>query len=350
MTVAVALLAYAACAGAMGARLLARARWAVRAPLLASVTYLAAAWSVVAAAGLAGLALAVHATALGSGLSQLIGACVIRLRDTYATPGGALVAGLGLVLAAAVAGRTAIAAVTHLRAVRRHALRHTQAVRLLGRQDPALGAVLVEHAQPAAYCVAGPDPTVVVTTATLHALDRDQMAAVLAHERAHLAWRHHRLVALARIAQQLLPFLPLMRETTAQVTRLVEMHADDTAIRSHDSRTLATALVVLSEQGALAAGPAVAGLGAAGLAATGLAATGLAATGPGPAELGATELSAAAADALQRLQRLLRPAEPLGRLRRQLLRAAAGGLALTPVLLALTPALVALALGRVPAA
>ena len=340
MTVAVALLAYAACAGTMGARLLARARWAVRAPLLAAVTYLAAAWSVVAAAGLAGLALAVHATALGSGLSQLIGACVIRLRDTYATPGGALVAGLGLVLAAAVAARTAIAAATHLRAVRRHALRHTQAVRLLGRQDPALGAVLVEHAQPAAYCVAGPDPTVVVTTGTLHALDRDQMAAVLAHERAHLAWRHHRLVALARIAQQLLPFLPLMRETAAQVTRLVEMHADDTAIRSHDSRTLATALVVLSERGALATGPAVAGLGAAGLAAT----------GPCPTELGATELSVAAADALQRLQRLLRPAEPLGRLRRQLLRAAAGGLALTPVLLALTPALVALALGRVPAA
>lgn len=339
MTVAVALLAYAVCAGTVGARLLARARWAVRAPLLAIVTYLAAAWSVVAAAGLAGLTLAVHATALGSGLSQLTGACVIRLRDTYATPGGALVAGIGLALAAAVAARTVIAAATHLRAVRRHALRHTQAVRLLGRPDPALGAMLVEHAQPAAYCVAGPDPTVVVTTATLRALDRDQMAAVLAHERAHLAWRHHRLVATARIAQQLLPFLPLMRETAVQVARLVEMHADDTATRAHDTRILATALVLLAERGGLAASPAVSGLGA-----TGLAATGLAATGPW-----ATELGAAGADALQRVQRLLRPAEPLGRLRRQLLRAAAGALALAPVLLALTPALVALALGRVPA-
>jgi len=330
VTVALALLAYAVGAGTTGARLLARARWAVRAPLLASVTYLAAAWSVVAAAGLAGLALAVHATALGSGLSQLIGACVIRLRDTYATPGGALVAGLGLALAAAVAARTAVAAGTHLRAVRRHALRHTQAVRLLGHQDPALGAVLVEHPQPAAYCVAGPDPTVVVTTGTLRALDHDQMAAVLAHEQAHLAWRHHRLVALARIAQQLLPFLPLMREAATQVARLVELHADDTATRAHDTRTLATALVLLAERGALAPIPAVTGLGA---------------LGSCPSELGA-----AGADALQRVQRLLRPAEPLGRLRRQLLRAAAGGLALTPVLLALTPALVALALGRVPGA
>jgi len=174
-----------------------------------------------------------------------------------------------------------------------------------------------------------------VTTATLHALDRDQMAAVLAHERAHLTWHHHRLVALARIAEQLIPFLPLMRETATQVARLVELHADDTATRTHDSRTLATALVLLAEQGGLAPSPAVTGLGA---------------TGLGVPGLGATGLDAAGADALQRVQRLLRPAEPLGRLRRQLLRAAAGGLALTPVLLALTPALVALALGRVPAA
>ena len=36
-------------------------------------------------------------------------------------------------------------------------------------------------------------------------------------------------MALARIAGQLLPFLPLMRETATQVARLVEMHADDKA-------------------------------------------------------------------------------------------------------------------------
>jgi hypothetical protein len=53
---------------------------------------------------------------------------------------------------------------------------------------------------------------------------------------------------------------------------------------------------------------------------------------------------------VQRIHRLLGPAEPLGRVRRQLLRAGAGALALAPVLLALTPAVVALALGRVPAA
>ena len=132
MTVAVILLAYAGSVGILGARVLARAQWTARAPLLGALTYLAAGWSVVAAVGLAGLTLAVHATALGGGLSLLIGACVRRLRALYATPGGATVAELGLILAGAVVARTALTAVTHLRAVRRQALRHAQTARLAG--------------------------------------------------------------------------------------------------------------------------------------------------------------------------------------------------------------------------
>jgi Zn-dependent protease with chaperone function len=315
VTVAAVLLIYAAGAGTLGGRVLGRARWPARAPLLAIITYLTAAWSVVTALGLAGLTLAVHATALGGELSQLIGACVLRLRDAYATPGGAAAAGRGLTLAAAVTARAALTAVTHLRAVRRHAVRHAQAARLVGRPDAALGAVLVDHDRPVAYCIAGPDPTVIVTTAALRTLNPDQLNAVLAHERAHLASHHHRLLAAARIGRQVLPFLPLMREADTQITRLVEMHADDAATADRDTRPLVTALVVLAAAG-----------------------------GPTPG------LAAAATDAAQRITRLLRPAEPLSRARRQLLRAGAAALALTPALLALTPAIVALALGRVPTA
>jgi Zn-dependent protease with chaperone function len=315
VTVAAVLLVYAAVAGTVGARLLGRARWAVRAPLPGIVLCLAATWSVLAALGLAGLTLAVHATALGGELSQLIGACVLRLRAAYATPGGAAEGELGLTLAAAVLARTALAAATHLRAVRRQAVRHAQTARLVGRPDPDLGATLVDHAQPAAYCVGGPHPTVIVTTAALAALDRGQLDAVLAHERAHLACHHHRLLAVARIGRQILPFLPLTRVADTQIARLVEMHADDAATAGRDPAPLATALAVL----AAAAGPA-----------------------PG--------LAAAATDAVQRIHRLLRPAEPLSRARRHLLGAAAAALALTPVLAALTPAIVALALGKVPAA
>ena len=42
MTVALVLLAYAACASTLGARVLARARWTAKAPLLGILTYLAA--------------------------------------------------------------------------------------------------------------------------------------------------------------------------------------------------------------------------------------------------------------------------------------------------------------------
>jgi hypothetical protein len=65
VTVAAVLLAYAAGVGTLGARVLARAAWLARAPLLAILTYLAAAWSVVAALGLAGLTLTVLALPLG---------------------------------------------------------------------------------------------------------------------------------------------------------------------------------------------------------------------------------------------------------------------------------------------
>jgi Zn-dependent protease with chaperone function len=315
VTIAAVLVAYAACVGTLGSRVLGRARWTARAPLLAILTYLTAAWSVVAAVGLAGLTLAVHATVLGGGLSHLIGACVLRLRATYGTPGGATVAGLGLILAGAVVARTVLTALTHLRAAGRQALRHAQTARLAGHPDPALGAVLMEHSQPHAYCVAGRHPTVIVTTGAVQALDPGQLDAVLAHERAHLASHHHRLLALARIGRLVLPFLPLMREADSQVARLVEMHADDAATRACDPRSLATALVALAT-----------------------------AASPAPA------LAAAATDSVQRIHRMLGPAEPLGRARRHLLRGTAAALALAPVLLALAPALVALALGRVPAA
>ena len=72
--------------------------------------------------------------------------------------------------------------------------------------------VLVEHSQPAAYCVAGRQPMLILTAGAVQALDTGQLDAVLAHERAHLTGRHHRLVAMARIGREVLPFLPLMQD------------------------------------------------------------------------------------------------------------------------------------------
>jgi Zn-dependent protease with chaperone function len=208
-----------------------------------------------------------------------------------------------------------VSAMALLRTSGRQAFRQAQTARLVGTPQPDLGAVLVEHPHPAAYCVAGRRPTVVLTTGAMEALDPDQLAAVLAHEKAHLASHHHRLLFMARVARQVLPFVPLTRVAAAQVTRLVELHADDAARRASGPGPLATALVLLAT-----------------------------AASPAPA------LAAAATDTLQRIRRLLDPAQPLGRGRRQLLRATAATFALAPVLLALAPAMLALALGRVPGA
>ncbi len=297
--------------------MLARARWTARAPLLGMLTYLAAGWSAVAAVGLAGVTLAVHANAVSGDLSQVIGACVRRLRALYAAPGGATVAELGLSLAGAVLARTVVSAFGQLRTIGRQALRHAHIARLTGHLEPALGAVVLDHPQPAAYCVAGRCPTVVVTTGAVAALAAGQLDAVLAHERAHLAGRHHALKAAARIGRQVLPFLPLLREAEAQVARLAELHADDSAARTADRRQLATALVVLATP---------------------------APSTPSPV------MAAAATDVVQRLNRLLRPAEPLTGLRRHLLRATAVIVAIAPVLVASTPAIAALLLGKLPAA
>ena len=67
-----------------------------------------------------------------------------------------------------------------------------------------------------------------------------------------------------------------------------------------------------------------------------------------PAAAAAPVLASAATDAVQRIHRLLRPAEPLARSRRLLLRAMAAALVLGPLVMALAPAVLALALGRVP--
>jgi hypothetical protein len=129
MLIGAILLAYAAVVGVLGPRLTRQAGWLDKAPMLAIAGYLTAAWSVIATTALAGLALAVHATALGGGLSELIGACVLRLRATYSTPGGSAVAVLGLGLAGAVLVHTVGSGAARLRTARRETLRHARTTR-----------------------------------------------------------------------------------------------------------------------------------------------------------------------------------------------------------------------------
>jgi beta-lactamase regulating signal transducer with metallopeptidase domain len=142
-------------------------------------------------------------------------------------------------------------------------------------------------------------------------LDDAQLAAVVAHERAHLK-EHHHLLLLPFVAwEAALPVLPAAARAHAAVRELVEMRADDVALGSLSGpaarRTLARAIVA-------AAG----GAGGAGVPDGALAVTG-SATGA-------------------RVVRLLEPARPLPAAARWAALLGAGLLLLLPTALLVLPA------------
>jgi hypothetical protein len=74
------------------------------------IAVLAAAWSVPVALILAGMTIALPASAVSTDLGQLIGACIVRLRAVYGALGGAGMVTAGQVLSAATTTRIAWAA------------------------------------------------------------------------------------------------------------------------------------------------------------------------------------------------------------------------------------------------
>jgi hypothetical protein len=76
-------------------------------------------------------------------------------------------------------------------------------------------------------------------------LDEQQLAAVLAHERAHLTGHHSVAVTVLRGIAAVLPRLSLMTQGAQQVSRLLEMCADDIAARRHGRQTLLSGLMAL---------------------------------------------------------------------------------------------------------
>lgn len=102
-------------------------------------------------------------------------------------------------------------------------------------------------ADPIAYSVAGHPPLVVASTGLRDVLDTDALASVLAHERAHLARGHHRLVTVADAVAAGFWWLPLMRTSPALVRTLVELDADADACAAqvHGPRGLTRALQTL---------------------------------------------------------------------------------------------------------
>lgn len=157
---------------------------------------------------------------------------------------------LALALAAFAAALTAVALAWRygrsMRRAQRQTRRHAEAARITGRRLAGAGmTVVLDARQPAAYCVAGRPAAIVLTSGALAVLGPAQLRAVLAHERAHLAGRHHLLIALTRGLAVCFPAVPLFSRGAAEVARLTEMCADDTAARHSGRRTLVAALLAM---------------------------------------------------------------------------------------------------------
>jgi hypothetical protein len=257
---AVVLLGAVAIGCVLAARLLSGASWPRRSPAAAIALWqaLGLAWGLTTVGALAGFGASGAGRPMGTGLTALARAAAGRTGHLLLGWGGhgrpwTMLAGLrvmslaaSLVLLAVLCWILAAAVVTVVRA--RH--RQRALLGLIAHRDPKVpGALVVDHPAAAAYCVPGLRSAIVFSAGALNLLDRAELAAVLAHERAHLRARHDLV---------LLPFSALLRafrwsatarDANREVALLVEMLADDRARRLGPARELATALLRVATYG-----------------------------------------------------------------------------------------------------
>jgi Zn-dependent protease with chaperone function len=256
MTVAIALLISAAMAGWLAPQLLGRADLRRRDPLVLIVGWLLSMAGVIfaAVAGVVLLLIPSHGNVgtLVASLHYCWDAVKHGSPPEVEALGGMLAA--GLVVAMAV--RLAVIAVRGYRSRARRRSEHLSVLRLAARKDISSPATLwLAHDRPLAFSLAGRPGVVVATEGLTKHLAAEGVAAVLAHEQAHLRGRHHLLVATTDALSAALPFVPLFRLAPAATRELVELAADVVAIRAHGAAAVESALACVSSQvpgGALA--------------------------------------------------------------------------------------------------
>ena len=268
-----ALLAVVAIGSAFSASALAHASWPRRSPAAAILLWqaLGLASGLAAVGTLIGLAM--PASNVGVVRSVLrVGALlrsgdVLRLTGMFGGQGSmptVIVAvrltclAAGLVLLALLCWVLVAVSVAAVQAKRRQRALLT----LLAHGDPKVpGALVVDYPSAAAYCLPGLRSQIVVSVGTLELLGRGELAAVLAHERAHLRERHDLVLLPFTALRRAFPRSATCTEAQRCVALLVEMLADDRALRGGPARELVSALVRFGTAGTC---PAPAGALAAG--------------------------------------------------------------------------------------
>ncbi|MDH6281416.1 M56 family metallopeptidase [Prescottella agglutinans] len=261
MSAALYLLTYTAVVAVTAPRVLIRLTRRGNAPRLGVVAWSVAIGSLVASAvGATTVAAVDLARSPSPAGTTLVHACehLARILVGEQSDPTARYAAVALVIAAVVAiALNGFRLAWNLSASRRSTHGHARTARLVGRPIAGHDAVVLDAPQRAAYCIAGRPNAIVVTSAALDALDDGQLGAVLAHERAHLTGRHPQVLAVVRALADSVPRSTLFTTGATEIARLLEMCADDRAVRTHSPHTLLRGLIALTgpaPSGALGAG------------------------------------------------------------------------------------------------
>ncbi len=237
-----------ALAGPVSARL-AAARWPVRSPRAALFL-----WQAVGLGAGLGILTAGLTLAAGSLDNHWLSGVVAMPRDwsrlgVFGWAGAVLTVGFGAWLVGATA-TSALRVASARRAHRRglDVVADSVDVRPAGPAGPALRVRLVDHPCALAYCLPGLRPRVVLSAGALRTLPGTELTAVLAHERAHARGRHDLVIQPFVAWAKTFPFLPTAPRAAAAVDMLVEMLADDAALRECEPDDLESALRRLAEE------------------------------------------------------------------------------------------------------
>ena len=243
--------------------LLARATWPLRAPRAAMVLWQAVALAAVFSAFSAGIAIATRV--LMPGPDGRPTASIVRAAGRLGWPlWAAYIAVFALTVLIGV--RLTVALMRVAIANRRRRAHHRMVVDLVGvGHDAALAQQrantrdlrVLDVPEPLAYCLPGVRSRVVVSEGTLKTLTDAEVAAILSHERAHLRARHDLVLEAFTAAHAAFPRLVRSANALRAVQLLVELLADDAAVRATGRTPLARALVACASgrapSGALAA-------------------------------------------------------------------------------------------------
>jgi Zn-dependent protease with chaperone function len=234
--------------------MLARATWPMRAPRAAVVLWQSIALAAVLSAFSAGIAIASRLFAPGPDGRPT--ATITSEIDVLGWPlwlAYVVVFALTLVIGA----RLTYAIVQVAIATRRRRAHHRMVVDLVGKSQGSHLRIL-DVAQPLAYCLPGVRSRVVVSEGALNTLADNEMAAILTHERAHLRARHDLVLEMFTAVHAAFPRFVRSANALDAVRLLIELLADDAAVRAAGPTPLARALVACASghtpSGALAAG------------------------------------------------------------------------------------------------